>query len=98
MDYRKGEGITYFDHPQNPGFPSKWHVREDGWMGASVCRDEARVIPKNEPLVLRYLLWMSDAGDGDPAVVAREFAERAPLVLSRSRRPHTAYEILRAER
>ncbi|MCH8219541.1 MAG: PmoA family protein [Planctomycetes bacterium] len=26
------EGVTYFDHPANPRFPSYWHVREDGWI------------------------------------------------------------------
>ena len=26
------EGITYFDHPGNPGYPTGWHVRSDGWM------------------------------------------------------------------
>ena len=41
------EGITYFDHPSNPTFPSKWHVRDDGWMGASVCRDAPLLLKKN---------------------------------------------------
>ena len=62
MDYSGGvpggktEGVTYFDHPANASYPSKWHVREDGWMGASVCRDGPRTIRREEPLVLRYLL------------------------------------------
>ncbi|MEZ6143049.1 MAG: PmoA family protein [Zavarzinella sp.] len=51
------EGITYFDHPGNPGHPVKWHVREDGWMGASVCMDGPHTISKEGPLTLRYLLW-----------------------------------------
>ena len=50
------EGITYFDHPSNPRFPARWHVREDGWMGASTCMDESLVVTKKEPLSLRYLL------------------------------------------
>ena len=50
------EGITYFDHPSNPSYPSKWHVREDGWMGASVCRDAAITLTPSTPLQLRYLL------------------------------------------
>jgi hypothetical protein len=49
-------GIACFDHPTNAGFPSKWHVREDGWMGPSVCRDGPRTITPATPLVLRYLL------------------------------------------
>ncbi|EMI21497.1 hypothetical protein RMSM_01570 [Rhodopirellula maiorica SM1] len=50
------EGITYFDHSSNPRFPSKWHVREDGWMGASVCRDGAVMLYKDKPTSWRYLL------------------------------------------
>ncbi len=49
-------GITYFDHSTNPGHPTRWHVREDGWMGASVCRTGPLVIHRAKPLVLRYLL------------------------------------------
>jgi len=50
------EGITYFDHPSNPSYPSKWHIREDGWMGASVCRDAPITLTPSLPLQLRYLL------------------------------------------
>ena len=31
----KIEGITLFDHPSNPNYPTYFHVRNDGWMGAS---------------------------------------------------------------
>ena len=48
------EGITFFDHPANPGHPSYFHVRNDGWMGASITFEEARVIETNKPLQLRY--------------------------------------------
>ena len=61
MDYsgeQRGqrEGITYFDHPSNPGHPTAWHVREDGWMGAAPCLAEPRLTTKANPLTLRYLL------------------------------------------
>ena len=52
-------GITYHDHPLNPNFPAKWHVREDGWMGASACRESSLITRRTEPLVLRYLLTRS---------------------------------------
>jgi hypothetical protein len=48
------EGITFFDHPSNPNHPSHFHVRDDGWMGASLTFDGARVIETNAPLRLRY--------------------------------------------
>ena len=50
------EGITYFDHANNPGHPARWHVRDDGWMGASFNRTSSFVIRRDKPLILRYLL------------------------------------------
>lgn len=52
------EGITLMDHPNNPNHPTYFHVRGDGWMGASLTYADARVIDKDEPLVLRYGLWV----------------------------------------
>lgn len=50
------EGITYFDHPANPGYPNCWHVREDGWMGCAPCLQTPLVTSQAIPLRLRYLL------------------------------------------
>lgn len=52
------EGITLFDHPGNPNHPSKFHVRDDGWMGASLTFDAPMTIGKETPLVVRYGLWV----------------------------------------
>jgi len=54
----KIEGITLFDHPKNPNHPSYFHVRNDGWMGASLTYDAPREIPPNQPLHLRYGLYV----------------------------------------
>ncbi len=54
----KLEGITLFDHPHNPNFPSYFHVRNDGWMGASLTHDGPRTIPPDRPLRLRYGLYI----------------------------------------
>lgn len=54
----KIEGITLFDHPDNPNFPSHFHVRNDGWMGASLTFDGSREIRPDEPLKLRYGLYV----------------------------------------
>ena len=59
-------GITLFDHPKNPGHPTAWHVRGDGWMGASVTQGEALEITKEKPLALRYRVWVH-AGACEPA-------------------------------
>jgi len=52
------EGITIFDHPDNPNFPTYFHVRNDGWMGASLTFDGPRKILPNKPLLLRYGLYV----------------------------------------
>ena len=54
----KVEGIALFDHPANPNHPSYFHVRNDGWMGASITFDASRVIETNRPLQLRYGFYM----------------------------------------
>jgi hypothetical protein len=54
----KIEGITLFDHPDNPNYPSYFHVRNDGWMGASLTFDSPREIKPAEPLHLRYGLYV----------------------------------------
>jgi hypothetical protein len=46
----KIEGVTLFDHPSNPNHPSTFHVRNDGWMGASLTYDGPREIAPDEPL------------------------------------------------
>jgi hypothetical protein len=52
------EGITLMDHPSNPNHPTFFHVRNDGWMGASLTYDADRMIEPGKPLVLRYGLYV----------------------------------------
>ena len=54
----KIEGITLFDHTDNPNFPTYFHVRNDGWMGASLTFDGPREIAPNQSLRLRYGLYV----------------------------------------
>ena len=79
----KAEGITFFDHPLNPGHPTHWHVRDDGWMGASACFSGPRIITKKEPLTLRYLLHahrgLVDAGTANE--VFQQFTKRSRFEL-----------------
>ncbi len=93
------EGITYFDHPHNPRHPTHWHVRQDGWMGASYGMMAPQTINPQNPLVLRYLLHAhSDAYDAKKAAkVMAEFAERAAFEIRKPRaaEKHRQYEVQR---
>ncbi len=72
------EGITFFDHPDNPRYPARWHVRADGWMGASFCFDDAWELSDAAPLSLRYLLYAHRGGASDAPIstVQHAFHER----------------------
>ena len=52
------EGITLFDQPGNPNHPSNFHVRNDGWMGASLTFEGPRDVTPDKPLHLRYGLYI----------------------------------------
>lgn len=53
-------GATLFDHPGNPGHPTRFHVRDDGWMCASLTFGELRTIMPGSPLQLRYAVYVHD--------------------------------------
>ena len=91
------EGITYFDHPTNLGFPSHWHVREDGWMGASLCMHGPRTTNREQPLVLRYLLHLhgGDVNAERASDIANEFARAKGFVVERSKAKHQHNEVRR---
>jgi hypothetical protein len=63
------EGITLMDHPMNPHHPVPFHVRDDGWMGASLTLPGAITIKPGEPLRVRYGLFIHA---GLPATEALE--------------------------
>ncbi len=88
-------GITYFDHPQNSGYPSHWHVREDGWMGAAWSFAADQLVTEESPLVLRYLLY-AHGGAYDAAKakkIARDFGKRPSFFVRKSKRPHRQFEV-----
>ncbi len=91
------EGITYFDHPANPGYPAAWHVREDGWMGASFNREAPREVTAEQPLQLRYLLHVHAGGlnAAQASAIAADFAHTAPYQVLKSEKKHTGYELTR---
>jgi hypothetical protein len=82
------EGITFLDHPGNPNHPSAFHVRNDGWMGASVAFDQPLVIETNKPLQLRYGFYIH-AGLQETNVLEKrwvEFSRTQPPELQTGRR------------
>ena len=91
------EGITYFGHPNNPRHPTFWHVREDGWMGASFCLGEEYVIRHNDPLTLRYLLHAHRGKyvASDAQEVFTRFSAREAFQVIKSQKPHRQYEVRR---
>lgn len=95
MDYsgpivgEKWEGITWFDHPTNPGSPVSWHVRDDGWMSPAFNLREAYTLKKSSPLVLRYALHVH-GGDVDVKAATlrdKEFALSAAWEVVAAMRP-----------
>jgi len=69
-------GLALFDHPDNPRFPTYFHVRNDGWVGASFCYEGPCALNEGETLTLRYRLYAHGAATPE-AVHARwqEFGE-----------------------
>ena len=51
-------GITLMDHPKNPGHPTPFHLRDNGWMGISPTLNHSITITRDQPLRLRYGLWI----------------------------------------
>jgi hypothetical protein len=90
------EGITLLDHPSNPRFPSTWHVRDDGWMGPSVCHADGLIVKKADPLQLRYLLLAHAAEWSAERVktIQQEWRGRPAMMVRKSTRPHHQFEFV----
>jgi hypothetical protein len=79
------EGITLLDHPANPNHPTFFHVRDDGWMGASLTYDAPRTIKPGNPLTLRYGLYVH-RGVPTAGVLEKRWAEFSRIQLTESKR------------
>lgn len=91
------QGITFHDHPANPRYPSAWHVRQDGWMGASFCLEEPFTITRETPLRLRYLLHAHRGGYQPEAAQAthHRFALRPGFEVVKGQQIHGRLEVRR---
>lgn len=52
------EGIVLMNHPDNPRFPTAFHVRDDGWMGATMSYQQPLSLGQGKSLLLRYGLYV----------------------------------------
>lgn len=69
-------GVAILDHPGNPGYPTLWHCRDDGWAGAAVSGNGDVTIPAGGSLSLSYrvVLHRGDAESGRIAAQHAAFA------------------------
>ncbi len=91
------EGITCFDHPTNPGQPTGWHVREDGWFCASPTMNAALETTKQQQLTLRYQLFIHSGPVNSKrwGEMKNHFAESRAFLVQKANRPHVMWEIVR---
>jgi hypothetical protein len=75
------EGLTLFDHPGNPGHPSPFHVREDGWMGAMLSTERNTIASRLKPLHLRYGVYVH-SGAPSASEIDRRWEHFANLDLN----------------
>jgi hypothetical protein len=63
-------GITIFDHPQNPNFPTRWHVRDYGLFAtnpfSTACFDQGEAtpftLPDGKSVTFRYRVLLHRGG------------------------------------
>lgn len=79
-------GLTLFDHPDNPNHPTGWHCRNDGWAGAAFNLESPHTLAPGQTLRLRYriLLHRGNALEGQ---VERRFTEFAAKPEARLGKP-----------
>lgn len=74
------EGITLMCHPANPVFPSAFHVRNDGWMGATMSYQKPVQLKQGESITLRYALYVH-SGVPSPEKIEQAFAVFREVLL-----------------
>ena len=74
-------GVALFDHPDNPGHPTYWHCRNDGWAGAAFNLKDGYRIEWGKPLHLKYRLYLhrDDALRSNVIKRSAEYAARPQI-------------------
>jgi hypothetical protein len=77
---RAAEGITLLDHPANLSHPPAFHVRNDGWMGASLTFAEPLKIEAGKSVTLCYGFYVHSGVPELKSLQRRweEFSKEAP--------------------
>jgi hypothetical protein len=72
-------GVTFFDHPANPGHPTRWYVAlrplKDGpftYMNPAILHDAPITLGRGESISLRYRILVHP-GPADPPALDAEF-------------------------
>lgn len=81
VDYSTGRGaaaygLAIFDHPENPGHPSRWNARENGLCAATPFSAAVLELAKGERKTFRYRILMHK-GDVDSAGVGQLYEKYA---------------------
>lgn len=89
------EGLSLIDHRDNPGHPTKWHVREDGWIGPSLSRDRDVPLDPEKPLTVRYLLRVHQGAVDAAATnqLADAFDRWPAKTVVKGTKPHHQWEL-----
>lgn len=61
-------GIAFLEHPNNPGHPTGWHCRNDGWACAAFNMTEAYTLVPEKLLHLRYRVLLHRGGAGEAQI------------------------------
>jgi len=65
-------GVAIFDHPDNPGFPTRWRSGRQGLIGPAISAAGPRRLEAGKTLTSRYRLVVHD-GHGNQEMLDEEF-------------------------
>ena len=80
------EGLTLLDHPANTNHPSIFHVRNDGWMGASLSYEKPITIARGKTLRLHYEIYVH-GGAGETSWLKKRWDDFAARAFEQTTKP-----------
>jgi hypothetical protein len=80
------EGLTLLDHPANTNHPSIFHVRNDGWMGASLSYEKPITIARGKTLRLCYEIYVH-GGAGETSLLKKRWDDFAARAFEQTKKP-----------